>query len=270
MLLAAYLMLAGASIIYILHLFIGDERLSLGGKALSVLAFISLTAGLVRRGLEAGHWPLTSTYEFCLVFVWSAVGVYLLMESTERTKGAETGGAFVLPIAFLLQSYARYGFPAGLKDSQPLLPALRTLWLHLHVLTAAVSYGAFAVACGAGIMCLFGEWGMGANPSLKALGESLSFRAASFGYIWLTLGIITGAMWAQVAWGRYWGWDVKETWALVTWLIYTLFLHARVLGGWRGRPLALLSIVGFASVLFTFLGLSWLARSVGLESLHVY
>ena len=106
-------------------------------------------------------------------------------------------------------------------------------------------------------------------PSLS-LSDRFTYWAVAFGYPFMSLAILTGAIWAQVGWGRYWGWDIKEIWALITWLIYTLFLHLRAIRGWRGRPVAVLSIVGFAVVLFTFLGVGWLARRVGLESLHVY
>jgi ABC-type transport system involved in cytochrome c biogenesis permease subunit len=93
-------------------------------------------------------------------------------------------------------------------------------------------------------------------------------RAVALGFPWLTLGILSGAIWAQNAWGRYWGWDPKETWALVTWLFYLLILHVRPLRRWRGRRLAALVVAGFGMVLFTFAGVPWLVRAVRLESLH--
>jgi len=190
--------------------------------------------------------------------------------------GTREGGAFVLPIAFLLCTYARFVVPDSAQAPQPLLPALRSLWLQLHVGTAAIAYGAFAVACGGGVMYLAGELtsrqrGTGdAGPFSLPLSDRFTYWAVAFGYPFMSLSIITGAIWAQVAWGRYWGWDIKETWALITWLIYTLFLHLRAIKGWRGRPVAVLSVIGFVVVLFTFLGVGWLARRVGLESLDVY
>jgi ABC-type transport system involved in cytochrome c biogenesis permease subunit len=147
----------------------------------------------------------------------------------------------------------------------PLLPALRSVWLQIHVLTAAVAYGAFGVAAGLGLMQLVG----GGKSQIECHEIDLvTGRAIALGFPWLTLSILTGAIWAQKAWGRYWGWDPKETWALVTWLWYLLIMHVRPLRRWRGRRLAALTVAGFGVVLFTFAGVSWLVRTVRLESLH--
>jgi cytochrome c-type biogenesis protein CcsB len=269
----AYFCLLVASIAYIVHLLWGKPVIGYVGTVMSFLGLAALSVGLISRGIESGHWPLASTYEFSLVFVWSIVLVHLLLE---RVMGTKEGGAFALPIAFLLCTYARFVIPASAQAPQPLLPALRSLWLQLHAGTAAIAYGAFALACGSGVMYLSREFvsrqggaGLVRLPSLQ-LSDRFTYWAVAFGYPFMSLSILTGAIWAQVAWGRYWGWDIKETWALITWLIYTLFLHLRAIRGWRGRTVAVLSIMGFAVVLFTFLGVGWLARRVGLESLHVY
>lgn len=269
----AYFCLLVAGIAYIAHLLWRKRIIGYGATVISLLGLVALSVDLIRRGIESGHWPLTSTYEFSLAFVWSIILVYLLLERVMGTRG---GGAFTLPIAFLLYTYARFVIPDLAQAPQPLLPALRSLWLQLHAGTAAIAYGAFAVACGGGVMYLAGEFfthrggtGDAALPSLS-LSDQFIYWAVAFGYPFMSLSILIGAIWAQVAWGRYWGWDIKETWALITWLIYTLFLHLRTIRGWRGRPVAVLSIVGFAVVLFTFLGVGWLARRVGWESLHVY
>ncbi len=269
----AYFCLLVAGIAYIAYLCWRKRIMGYGATVASFLGLVALSVGLIWRGIEAGHWPLASTYEFSLAFVWGTVLVYLLVE---RVMGTREGGAFALPMAFLLYTYARFGISGSAQAPQPLLPALRSLWLQLHAGTAAIAYGAFAVACGGGVMYLVGEFarrqrGTGDTifPSLQ-LSDRFTYWAVAFGYPFMSLSILTGAIWAQVAWGRYWGWDIKETWALIIWLIYTLFLHLRAIRGWRGRPVAVLSIVGFAVVLFTFLGVGWLARRVGLESLHVY
>ncbi len=278
---AAYFCLLGAAVVYVVNLVAGRKWpgrwpgvwMGRGATALSVVSLLFLSGGLVARSVNSGHWPLATTYEFCLVFVWGVIFVYLLLEQTMNIRA---GGAFALPVAFLLATYARLGIPPGAKVAQPPLPALRTVWLPLHALTAMLAYGAFAVACGAGVMYLVREAlgpavdeSDGRFPSLAAI-DRFGFRAVAFGYPWLTLTIVIGAIWAQMAWGNYWSWDLKEVWTLITWLVYTLFFHVRVLKGWRGRPVAVLAIVGFAVVLFTFLGVGELARWVGLESLHVY
>jgi cytochrome c-type biogenesis protein CcsB len=222
-----------------------------------------LTAGLVRRGLAAGHWPLTNRYEFALCFVWAIVAVYLLLEISWRERRA---GPFVLAVALLVGTYA-INRPTDEQAIVPLLPALRSVWLQVHVLTAGVGYGAFGVAAGLGLMRLFHREGAEQWPPAAEIERTME-RAMVLGFPWLTLSILTGAIWAQNAWGRYWGWDPKETWALATWLWFLLILHVRPLRRWRGRRLAVLTVVGFGVVLFTFVGVSWLVRTVRLESLH--
>jgi ABC-type transport system involved in cytochrome c biogenesis permease subunit len=227
--------------------------------ALTVVAWIALTNELVRRGLEAGHWPLSTRYEFGLCFVWAIIGVYLLLEASWRERG---GGVFVLTIVLLVATWT-VTRPASQRAISSLLPVLRSVWLQVHVLTAAIGYGAFGVAAGLGLMRLL-PWATAPEPEVERTME----RAVALGFPWLTLSILTGGIWAQRAWGRYWGWDPKETWALVTWLWYLLILHVRPLRRWRGRRLAVLTVIGFGLVLFTFVGVPWLVRNVRLESLH--
>jgi ABC-type transport system involved in cytochrome c biogenesis permease subunit len=144
--------------------------------------------------------------------------------------------------------------------------------MQLHVATGALAYGAFAVACGLSVMHLVRDARTGALVGLPTPGalDEFNYRALTLGYPWMSLVLITGAIWAQLAWGRFWSWDIKETWTLATWLVYTVVLHLRTVRGWRGKPIAALTILGFALVLFTFLGTGWLARRVGLSSLHLY
>jgi len=233
-----------------------------------------LAVGLVQRGLAAGHWPLTNRYEFALCFAWAIVGIYLLLETSWRRRDA---GPYVLGIALLVASYALIR-PPDEKSLAPLLPALRSGWLQLHVLSSLVGYGAFGVAAGLGLMRLARrtspddslpeETAQALLPSAEI--ERTMERAVALGFPWLTLSILTGAIWAQIAWGRYWAWDPKETWALITWLWYLLILHVRPLRRWRGRRLAGLVVIGLCVVFFTFAGVPWLVRTVRLESLHGY
>ncbi|MBU0697890.1 MAG: c-type cytochrome biogenesis protein CcsB, partial [Proteobacteria bacterium] len=147
---------------------------------------------------------------------------------------------------------------------QPLLPALKSNWLIAHVISCFVGYAAFAVAFGISWMYLFKQRDPEGKSHLLVLFpgttilEELNHQLIMFGFLFLTIGIITGAVWANSAWGRYWGWDPKETWSLITWFIYATLLHARMMRGWRGRRIAYLSIVGFAAVLFTYFGVNLL------------
>ncbi|MBE9470763.1 MAG: c-type cytochrome biogenesis protein CcsB, partial [Chloroflexi bacterium] len=234
---------------------------------LTIVAWVMLTGGLVKRGLASGHWPLANRYEFTLCFVWAIVTTYLLLEASWRERRV---GSFVLAVALLVATYA-VTRPSVEKALMPLPPALRSAWLQVHVLTAMAGYGAFGVAAGLGVMQLgLRNRVFGKNPVSEGEIERTMEQAVALGFPWLTLGILTGAIWAQNAWGRYWGWDPKETWALITWLWYLLLLHVRALRGWRGRRSAALAVIGFGLVLFTFVGVPWLVRTVRLESLHGY
>jgi ABC-type transport system involved in cytochrome c biogenesis permease subunit len=229
------------------------------GRAASVvtgLGWVVLTAALIARGLAAGHWPLTTRFEFALCFAWAILGVYLLLELRWRERA---GGAFVMAAALLVMTFALLR-PEEEKAIRPLLPALRSIWLQFHVVTAAIGYGACGVAAGLAAAQLADK---GSLPL-----ERQARRVIGWGFPWLTAALVTGAIWAQDAWGRYWGWDPKETWSLITWLWYLLLLHSRELRGWRGRRMAWLILAGFGIILFAFAGLPWLLRTVRMTSLH--
>jgi cytochrome c-type biogenesis protein CcsB len=146
----------------------------------------------------------------------------------------------------------------------PLLPALKSNWLIAHVIACFIGYAAFALAFGISLMCLLkerdtegGHGFIALFPESKILNE-LNNQMIMFGFLFLSVGIITGAVWANSAWGRYWGWDPKETWSLITWFIYAAVLHARMMRGWGANRIAYLSIVGFLAVLFTYFGVNYL------------
>jgi cytochrome c-type biogenesis protein CcsB len=153
-----------------------------------------------------------------------------------------------------------------------LIPALKSNWLIAHVITCFLGYAAFAVAFGVSIMYLIkskakpaSKKGVAVHIPSSGLLDELTHQLVMFGFLFLTIGIITGAVWAKQAWTRYWSWDPKETWSLITWLIYAALLHFRMMRGWRGKRIAVISIVGFAAVLFTYFGVNFL-----LAGLHSY
>jgi cytochrome c-type biogenesis protein CcsB len=263
MIAVAYLLLWLALAAYVARTVTSTRWLGRAATALTATAWGAFTVGLMRRGWEAGHWPLANRYEFALCFVWAIVAIYLLLEAS---WGERRAGPFVLAITLMVATYA-VTRPAGEKAIAPLLPALRSVWLQIHVLTAMVGYAAFAIAAGLGVLRLVQRDGEPRWPAPEEIERTVN-RAVALGFPWLTLSILTGAIWAHNAWGRYWGWDPKEAWALVTWLWYLLVLHLRPLRRWRGRRLAALAVIGFGIVLFTFVGVPWLVRTVRLESLH--
>lgn len=231
----------------------------------TLLAIIGNLAGLLLRwnesyGLGIGHAPLSNLYE-SLAFFALVIGIlYLVIEWRYKSRII---GVFCSPLAFLAIAYA--SLSPNISDRiQPLIPALKSNWLIAHVVLCFVGYAAFAIAFGVSIMYLIRQRDTGEGktlldrlPALRILDE-LNHQLIMFGFLFLSAGIITGAVWANSAWGRYWGWDPKETWSLITWFIYATLLHAKLMRGWHGRRIAFLSILGFFAVLFTYFGVNLL------------
>ena len=253
---------------YALFLSRGDLRLRRLASWCSLLACLSIALGLAARGVQVGHWPLITSYEFALAFVASILLLSLLLERREEAKGE---GIIALFLAFLLATYFLFLTPASLQVARPSLPLLRSWWFLTHTVAAAVGYGAFAVAGGMGIVYLLrpllpflSHW----FPEPEAL-DSASAYAVRIGFPWMTLSIAAGGIWALLSWGIFWNWDLKETWTLVVWLVYLFYWHARALPRWPGRRTAIVAAIGLAVVLFAFLGMRWLAQAVSVEPLQI-
>jgi cytochrome c-type biogenesis protein CcsB len=262
-------------VLYVSYLAFRSE--SLGKVAtLVLLAAVGVeTAAILLRWYESyqlgiGRAPLTNLYESLVFFALTIAVVYLLME---RKFGIKTAGAFVTPFPFLIMAYASL----NPNDIQPLVPALQSNWLISHVVTCFIGYAAFAVSFGVSFLYLFkvraergaaqskkGNTFLNYLPASDLLDE-VGYKTIAIGFPLLTIGIITGAFWANVAWGTYWSWDPKETWSLIVWLIYAAYLHARITKGWKGKKAALLSIVGFSATIFCYLGVNLV-----LSGLHSY
>jgi cytochrome c-type biogenesis protein CcsB len=234
--------------------------------AIIFTGFILHTLALFARYAEAGHTPVTNLYESLSFFAWMIMGALLIVNRRYKVKVL---GAFLSPIALIFMLFA-LALP---HEIVPLTPVLHSFWHPFHVFFAFLGNTLFALSFCCGVMYLLQEHLLKAKkvgaisrrlPSLKVL-DDLNYQSLIFGFPLLTLGIITGAIWAEYAWGRYWDWDPKETWSLITWLLYAGLLHQRLTVGWRGRRAALMAIVGFLSILFTFLGVSYL-----LPGLHAY
>lgn len=203
--------------------------------------------------------PLSNFYESLVFFSWCLAGLTLVFLRRYRECFLGVAGSL---LASLVLAYASLGVDSSIK---PLMPALKSNWLLIHVITCFFGYAAFGLAFGAALLYLIqGLTSRPRNPS-PPLMDRLIYRATVIGFIFLTLGILTGAVWAETAWGRYWSWDPKETASLITWFIYAALLHARLVQGWQGRPIAWLAVVGFGAVLFTYFGVSFL-----LAGLHSY
>jgi cytochrome c-type biogenesis protein CcsB len=233
---------------------------------LAIAGFMFHTANIVVRYVEGGHIPVTSLHEAASFFSWCIVILFLFHEFRHKLGLL---GSFIMPIVFILM-FSSSIFPREIKA---LSPVLKSYWFGIHVTLAFLGDAAFAMACGVGVMYLLQERNLKSKhlsglfqklPSVQALDE-LNYHLITLGFPLLTLAIITGVVWANTAWGTYWRWDPKEVWSLITWMIYALVLHLRLSVGWRGKKAAILSIVGFMVVLFTFFGVTLL-----LKGLHVF
>jgi cytochrome c-type biogenesis protein CcsB len=257
----------GAFVLYLLMMVMGKDFFGRLATILSVAGLIAQSGAIVLRWVESyrmgmGHAPLSNLYESLIFFAWTIMLLYMLVEW--RTK-SRTMGAFATPLAFLAMAYASYS-PNINSQIQPLIPALKSNWLISHVITCFFGYAAFGLSFGLSVMYLIKrlEGQGGGNIFLRLIPgrghlDELNYQMVVIGFLMLTLGIITGSVWAHSAWGTYWSWDPKETWSLITWLIYASVLHSRLVRGWKGKRIAILCFIGFFCVLFTYFGVNYLA-----------
>jgi cytochrome c-type biogenesis protein CcsB len=254
-----------AAFFYLAHLIFKKQMLGRLGTWTALIGVAGNIAGIIMRWVESyrmgiGHAPLSNMYESLVFFACTVVVICLVIE--RKSKNAIIG-AFATPIAFLAMAYASMS-PNVSDRIQPLVPALKSNWLIAHVITCFLGYAAFAIAFGISIMYLFKQRDVQETstllshfPKTQVLDE-LNHQMIMFGFLFLSIGIITGSVWANSAWGSYWSWDPKETWSLITWFIYATLLHARMMRGWYGKRIAYLSIIGFVAVLFTYFGVNLL------------
>lgn len=232
----------------------GKERLTQAALALTVLGCILHFIALLLRTMLAERIPLTNGVEFLLTFTWATVLIYAVFAARNRLL---TAGGIVMLISAVLISLVAFLMKPQLGAAAPLMPALQSPWLTVHVITAAVAYAAFTVAAGSAFIQIC--------RSGSSIGDEQIYRLVGCGFALLSVSIVLGAIWAEQAWGRYWTWDPKETWALVTWIVYAIYLHLHRHREWRGSHARIMVIAGFILVLFTFFGVNYL-----LPGLHSY
>jgi cytochrome c-type biogenesis protein CcsB len=257
--------------------YVAVKKPALSKLAIRMQCFTILvhTAAIILRGIAMARLPMANQYEFSTAFSWALALVSLIFILKFNFPVL---GAFASPVTLLLAAYAGLNKLNELKviaangaDSiKNLMPALRSSWLGIHVSTVIVAYGAFGVSFVLSIMFLLRDR-MKANgfwdahiPKREKL-DTISYRCVSLGMMFLTVTIGFGGIWAENAWGSYWTWDPKETWALITWVIYLVYLHLRIRKGWNGKTAAIFGVVGFVCVLFTYIGVNTL-----LPGLHSY
>lgn len=245
-------------VFYLFRMILNKEVWGILATAAAFAGLLAQTVALLLRwkasyDLGIGHAPLSNLYESMVFFAWAIVFLYLFYE---RFTASRVIGVFIIPIAFFIMAYA--SIAPGISDRiQPLIPALQSNWLTSHVITCFLGYAGFTIAFGCALISLLKTSGLGRLPPSSNL-DTLIYQSTALGFIFLTLGIMTGSIWAHYAWGSYWNWDPKETWSLITWIIYAIMLHIRFVRGWRGKRMAFMAVIGFISVLFTYFGVNYL------------
>lgn len=281
--------------------YINNERLNLVGKIVMIIVFSFITIFLSIRWILSKHFPLSNLYESSMFLSWGLILIHLILGNRTKTSWL---GIITAPSAMLAHGFATLSLPKEMQQSLPLVPALQSHWLMMHVTTMILSYS--ALLCGSlvaialwiitatkqkkispirsYINLIFSPWihkdyaGIISNNNCN-LPKSLyfinfrkwqlineldnwSYRIISFGFTLLTIGILSGAVWANEAWGSYWNWDPKETWALITWLIFATYLHTRMIKGWGTEQSAIIASSGFLMIRICYLGVNLLGKGL--------
>ncbi len=250
-------------------------------KVASMLTWSAATMGMtglmVRwresylMGPDIGYIPVSNLYEVFILFAVMTAIIYLFYE--RRYQVRSLGGFVLLIISAAVIFQLWYGITRGAYQIQPLIPALQSYWMKIHVPTNFVGFGTFAMAAMIGVAYLLKSWQQNKNPQGLlatvlpdfAIMDDLMYKAIALGFAFFTLATVLGALWAAEAWGGYWTWDPKETWSLIVWLNYAAWLHMRMTKGWNGNPMAWWAIIGLFITLFAFLGVNMF-----LSGLHSY
>ena len=271
---------------------LGSSESSPFTRTLVAIANLFLTAQLILRWWQSAHFPVSNLYESLCFLTWGCTLALLLVE---RSWNSPFVAAFSIPVSLLTISFASFALPDQLKIASPLVPALRSSWLVMHVSVIMCSYAALIIGSFLSLAVLIvdkqdelqirsSSIGVGAfrdknmielyNESdtliepvnfnkIEQL-DSLSYRTITVGFLLLTLGLISGAVWANEAWGSWWSWDPKETWALICWLVYAAYFHVRLVKSWQGRRPAIIAISGLVVITICYIGVNLLG--VGLHS----
>ena len=260
-------------------------------RVLVAAANLSLTAQLVLRWLDSGHFPISNLYESLCFLAWGCTITQLLVE---RSWPSPLVPAAATPMALGCVAFASFALPDRLQNASPLVPALRSSWLVMHVSVIMLSYAALLIGSLLSFAVLFVDrndalelrsssiGSGGYRQASLALGgpgamtlsstrfriseqlDSLSYRTITVGFLLLSVGLVSGAVWANEAWGSWWSWDPKETWALICWLVYAAYLHTRLIRGWQGRRPAVVAVAGLVVIVVCYIGVNLLG--IGLHS----
>lgn len=264
--LSSFVLYIIAAVFYFAYMFSKKDSMAKIGYQSALLGLTVHTAALILRTIESGHAPFTNMYESLSFLGWSAIFAYILIEGKYKIKKA--GPYFMLIVIGLM---ALASSPLMPSEAAPLMPALQSYWLVLHVSVTMFGEAFFGIAFITSIMYLVADSrekkGKAQETALSAVKlDAISYRCIAVGFPLFTLGgLVFGMVWAHEAWGSYWSWDPKEVWSLITWFVFALYLHTRVVVGWKGRRSAFIAIIGFLAALFTYFGVNYL-----LSGLHSY
>jgi cytochrome c-type biogenesis protein CcsB len=277
-----------------LSLFSNSYLLTKIGQISTSLASAILFFILCSRWIVAGYFPLSNLYESLLFLTWLLLTIYLYIETKTKSKLI---GSVLIPVALLINGFANLTLSPEMQKASPLVPALQSNWLMMHVSMMLLSYGTLII--GSLLCILFLVISRSKDVDLKIIDDSSvplynimldyyeakllapsteiselgklkllqsldnwSYRIIGLGFPFLTIGIISGGVWANEAWGSYWSWDPKETWALITWLVFAVYLHARITKGWEGKKTAILGGLGFFVIWICYLGVNFLGKGL--------
>jgi len=254
--LVAFILYILSALFYLTFFFSKKPGRAKMGSALAIAGLVSHTFALILRTMESGHAPFTNMYESLSFLSWASVLAFVIID---KKFGISKIGPYLMLIVIGLVALA--SSPLMPKEATPLVPALQSYWLWLHVSVTLLGEAFFAVAFITSIMYLAAK-----EPEKKEKWDSVSYRSVAVGFPLFTLGgLVFGMVWAYKAWGSYWTWDPKEVWSLITWIVFALYLHTRIVMGWKGKRSAIIAIIGFLAALFTYFGVNYL-----LTGLHSY
>lgn len=246
---------------YLGYLFFQRAILQRTAIGLILIGFAMHTTSLVICGINAGNFPVNNLHETLSVTAWTITAVFLALSFRYRLKIL---GIYAAPL-ITLTMIAAYQTPISVAQDPHLF---KSWWLAAHIITTFIGNAAFSLACGLGILYLLQERAIKRKtrgfffsrlPSLELL-DTTGYACIVLGFSMVTIGLVTGVVYAKAVWGRFWSWDPKEVWAAITWLFYAALLHERLIVGWRGRRAAVMAIIGFAVMLFTFFGVNFLLQ----------
>ncbi|NLM46673.1 MAG: c-type cytochrome biogenesis protein CcsB [Firmicutes bacterium] len=255
---------------YLAYLF-GKKSLGSYASRLLHLAFFLHSAFLAARTVNVRRVPFVGHFEFGNLFIWACVLVYLWTERRQKEKYYAVG-AFLAPLVVLYIGYLtvvpKIFTKVTISRAHTLLPpVLQSNWLKVHVSASVLGYAGFTLAFAVALMWLLKARLQEKSAFARALPEfavleEYMYRASVFGFLFQTVMIITGAIWADTSWGRFWGWDPKEMWSLITWFVFAVYLHARFTRGWSGLRTVALVVAGWFAMLFTWVGVAWLLSGI--------